>query len=98
LIPYDLWGNRAHLLMLSRQGIISKQDGKKILKGLRELESLYQKGKFKLDPSKEDVHTNIESFLIDRVGMEHGGRIHTVRSLLICVSTFGIRRWNLLEG
>ncbi|MBM4351876.1 MAG: argininosuccinate lyase [Deltaproteobacteria bacterium] len=80
LIPYDLWGNCAHLLMLCRQGIISKQDGKKILKGLRELESLYQKGKFKLDPSKEDVHSNIESFLIDRVGMEHGGRIHTGRS------------------
>jgi argininosuccinate lyase len=80
LIPYDLWGNRAHLLMLCRQRIISRQDGKKILKGLRELESLYQKGKFKLDPSKEDVHSNIESLLIDRVGMEHGGKIHTGRS------------------
>ena len=80
LIPYDLWGNRAHLLMLCRQGILSKRDGKKILKGLRELGSLYQKGRFKLDPSKEDVHSNIESFLIDRVGMEHGGRIHTGRS------------------
>src|SRR4030065_2063067 len=80
LISYDLWGNRAHLLMLCRQGIISKRDGKNILKGLRELESLYQKGKFKLDPSKEDVHSNIESFLIDRVGMEHGGKIHTGRS------------------
>ena len=44
------------------------------------MESLYQKGKFKLDPSKEDVHSNIESFLIGRVGMEHGGRIHTGRS------------------
>lgn len=80
LIPYDLWGNSAHLLMLCHQGIISRQDGKKIFKGLRELESLYQKGKFKLDPSKEDVHSNIESFLIDRVGMEYGGKIHTGRS------------------
>jgi len=80
LIPYDLWGNRAHLLMLCRQGIISKQDGKRILKGLRELESLYRKGMFKLDPTKEDVHSNIESFLIGRVGMESGGKIHTGRS------------------
>ncbi|MBM4347780.1 MAG: argininosuccinate lyase [Deltaproteobacteria bacterium] len=80
LIPYDLWGNRAHLLMLCQQGIVSKRDGKKILKGLRELESLYQKGMFKLDPSKEDVHSNIESFLIDRTGMESGGKIHTGRS------------------
>ncbi|NWF92631.1 MAG: argininosuccinate lyase [Syntrophaceae bacterium] len=80
LIPYDLWGNRAHVLMLSRQGILSKQDGRKILKGLRELEILHQKGKFKLDPSKEDVHSNIESFLIGRLGIEHGGKIHTGRS------------------
>ncbi len=80
LIPYDLWGNRAHLLMLCRQGIVSRQDAKKILKGLRELEFLYREGKFKLDPSKEDVHSNIESFLIDRVGMDYGGKIHTGRS------------------
>lgn len=80
LIPYDLWGNRAHLLMLCKQGIVSRQDAKKILKGLRELEFLYREGKFKLDPSKEDVHSNIESFLIDRVGMDYGGKIHTGRS------------------
>lgn len=80
LIPYDLWGNRAHLLMLCRQGIVSKQDGKKILKGLRELEFLCGKGRFKLNPSKEDVHSNIESFLIDRIGIEYGGKIHTGRS------------------
>ena len=80
LIPYDLWGNRAHVLMLCRQGILLKQDGKKILKGLREIEALYQKGKFKLDPSKEDVHSNIESYLIERGGIESGGKVHTGRS------------------
>ena len=80
LIPYDLWGNRAHVLMLCHQGILSKQDGRKILKGLREIEKLHQKGKFELDPSKEDVHSNIESFLIERVGIEYGGKIHTGRS------------------
>ena len=80
LIPYDLWGNRAHVLMLCHQGILSKQDGKKILKGLKEIETLHRKGKFGLDPSKEDVHSNIESFLIERVGIEYGGKVHTGRS------------------
>ena len=80
LIPYDLWGNRGHVLMLCRQRILSKQDGKKILKGLREIETLHQKGKFRLDASKEDVHSNIESYLIERVGIESGGRVHTGRS------------------
>jgi argininosuccinate lyase len=80
LIPYDLWGNRAHILMLCRQGVLSKQDGKKILKGLREIETLHQKGEFGLDASKEDVHSNIESYLIERVGIESGGKVHTGRS------------------
>jgi argininosuccinate lyase len=80
LIPYDLWGNRAHVLMLCRQGILSKQDGKKILSGLKEIEARYLKGKFGLDASKEDVHSNIESFLIERLGIEYGGKVHTGRS------------------
>jgi argininosuccinate lyase len=80
LIPYDLWGNRGHVLMLCRQRVLSKQDGKKILKGLREIEILHQKGKFGLDASKEDVHSNIESYLIGRVGIESGGKVHTGRS------------------
>jgi argininosuccinate lyase len=80
LVPYDLWGSRAHVLMLCRQKIIPLRDGKRILKGLREIETLFQKGKFKLQPSKEDVHSNIESFLINRLGIESGGKIHTGRS------------------
>jgi argininosuccinate lyase len=80
LIPYDLWGNRAHVLMLCRQGILSKQDGKRVLKGLREIETLCRKGKFRLDASKEDVHSNMESYLIERVGIESGGKVHTGRS------------------
>jgi len=80
LVPYDLWGNRAHVLMLCRQGILSKQDGKRILKGLKEIETLRQKGRFRLDASKEDVHSNVESYLIERVGIESGGKVHTGRS------------------
>jgi argininosuccinate lyase len=80
LIPYDLWGDRAHVLMLCHQGILSKKDGKKILKGLKEIERLHQKGEFRLDASKEDVHSNIESFLIERGGIESGGKVHTGRS------------------
>ncbi len=80
LIPYDLWGNRAHVLMLCQQALLSKQDGKKIVRGLREIEALHRKGKFRLDASKEDVHSNIESYLIERVGIGSGGKVHTGRS------------------
>jgi argininosuccinate lyase len=33
-----------------------------------------------LDPAKEDVHSNLESYLISRNGIEVGGRLHTARS------------------
>jgi argininosuccinate lyase len=80
LIAYDLWGNRAHVLMLVARRILSREEGRKILKALKEIERLHQKGQFKLDTSKEDVHSNIESFLIEKAGMEYGGKIHTGRS------------------
>lgn len=80
LVSYDIWGSMAHVLMLFKQGILSKKDTTKIVKCLKEIESLYHQGKFKLDPLKEDVHTNIESFLIERLGIDFGGKIHTGRS------------------
>ena len=80
LIPYDLWGSRAHVIMLCRQGILSKREGKRILQGLRSVAALHQEGRFHLDPSKEDVHSNIESLLIQKTGIESGGKVHTGRS------------------
>jgi len=38
--------------MLWRQGILSKQDGKRILKGLKEIEHFVKKEVFRLDASK----------------------------------------------
>ncbi|MFH1188593.1 MAG: argininosuccinate lyase [bacterium] len=80
LLPYDIWGNKAHCVMLYKQGLIQKKDAQKILKGLNEIENLAQKNQFTLDPSKEDVHTNIESWLTERYGIESIGKLHTARS------------------
>ncbi|MFA6973823.1 MAG: argininosuccinate lyase [Parcubacteria group bacterium] len=80
LIPYDIWCNKAHVVMLSEKKIIPKKDARLILEGLRELEGLFSQGKFILDPSKEDVHTYIESWLIDKYGIEAAGKIHTARA------------------
>ena len=80
LIPYDLWGNRAHVVMLCRQGILTRVEARKILRTFKELARLFREGRFALDPSKEDVHSNIESWLIDRIGLDTGGKVHTGRS------------------
>ncbi len=80
LIEYDIWGSKAHAIMLCRQGVISEDDLKVILRGLREVEDLSARGEFVLDGSREDVHSNVEGFLIERYGMESAGKLHTGRS------------------
>jgi argininosuccinate lyase len=80
LIEYDIWGSKAHAIMLCKQGIISEDDLKVILRGLREVEALLARGEFVLDGSKEDVHSNVEGFLIERYGVESAGKLHTGRS------------------
>lgn len=66
--------------MLEKTGIISKKDASAILKGLHEIEILAAKGKFRLDETKEDVHTNVESWLTEKYGIDVAGRLHTARS------------------
>ena len=80
LIEYDIWGSKAHAIMLCRQGIISEDDLRVILRGLREIEGLSLRGGFVLDGSREDVHSNVEGFLIERYGVESAGKLHTARS------------------
>lgn len=80
LIPYDIWVNKAHAVMLAKSGIIPVGDAAKILSGLISLTKLSAGGQFVLDPAKEDVHTNIESWLTEKFGTEVAGKLHTARS------------------
>ena len=76
----DVWGSQAHVLMLAKQGIIPPGDAGKILTALVEVEKDYSSGKFKLDESLEDIHINIENYVIGKYGLDYGGRMHTARS------------------
>jgi argininosuccinate lyase len=80
LVPFDLWVNRAHTRMLVAQSILSADQGRAILDGLAEIEHRYRGGQFVLRPALEDVHTNIEKFLTDDLGVEAGLAMHTARS------------------
>ncbi len=71
----DLAVDRAHVIMLAEQEIISDEEVGSILGALAEVE---QAGHGAL-PDGEDVHEAIESAVIDRVGPD-GGKMHTARS------------------
>ncbi|MBI5663615.1 MAG: argininosuccinate lyase [Nitrospirae bacterium] len=79
LWKYDIAGSTAHVTMLGRQKIISKQEAALIIKGLNEIRAEIESGKFKFSQALEDVHMNIESALIKKLGPV-GGKIHTARS------------------
>ena len=80
LLPFDIWTNRAHCIMLHKQEIISGSCLRKILTGLGKLENLIEEGNFELDPEKEDVHINVEGFVTEDQGVDAGGRMHIGRS------------------
>ena len=72
LVPFDLWVNRAHTRMLVAQSILTPAQGQAIFRGLAELEQRYRAGQFVVRAALEDVHTNIEKFLTDELGIEAG--------------------------
>jgi argininosuccinate lyase len=65
--------------MLGKCGIIPQRDARKIIDGLSEIAKDIESGVFVFDPALEDVHTNIESALVKRIG-DAGKRLHTGRS------------------
>jgi len=79
LVVFDIYGSLAHAKMLARQKLIEPADLKDIITGLIEILNLYQKGKYTLHLSDEDVHTRVEIDLTKKYP-ESGAKLHTGRS------------------
>ncbi len=73
----DIAVDLAHTVMLKEQAIISSSDCSGILEGLLAIKSM---GIENLDHTYEDIHISLESKLIDLVGEDVGGRMHSGRS------------------
>lgn len=78
LLYYDIIGSEAHSIMLYENGLIKKQELKKILSALE--------GGKKQDLKKlasdeyEDIHEAVEAYVIEKAGIDAGGKMHTARS------------------
>ncbi|QQR79491.1 MAG: argininosuccinate lyase [Deltaproteobacteria bacterium] len=79
LYYYDVKGSLAHAKMLQKVGILTKKDYDDIRRGLTSIVDDLQQGKFEFKEELEDVHRNIETELIKRIGAA-GGKLHTARS------------------
>ena len=75
----DIEGSVAHVCMLGKQGILTKEEMQAIVKCLDEIRADVESGKLVITDEYEDIHSFVEATLIDRLG-DVGKKLHTGRS------------------
>ena len=75
----DITGSMAHVKMLTKQGILTEEEGKQIVQGLQEILDDVKAGRLEISNAYEDIHSFVEATLIDRIG-DVGKKLHTGRS------------------
>ena len=88
----DISGSIAHARGLARAGVISDEEARALVDGLVRVGHEIERGEFRWDPEKEDVHMNIESRLTELIGAV-GGKLHTGRSRNDQIAT-DLRLWS----
>ena len=79
LSKVDIVQSIAYAKTLSRAGVLKEKELKRIINGLESISKGIDSGRIKFNSELEDVHMNIESLLIERIG-ETGKKLHTGRS------------------
>ena len=79
LYAHDVRASVAHVKMLAHTRIIPEADATAVVAELERIGAEIEGGQLELLESLEDIHMNIESRLIERLG-DAGARVHTGRS------------------
>ena len=80
LAPYDLRQSRAHARVLHAAGLLTEAELGRMLAALSSLEADAAAGLFSAAASDEDVHSALERGLLERLGVELGGKLRAGRS------------------
>lgn len=79
LYRQDIEGSVAHVTMLGKQGILSREEAKAIVSCLCDIRREVDEGKLEITEEYEDIHSFVEAKLIERLG-DTGKKLHTGRS------------------
>jgi len=79
LAKYDVLGSMAHITMLEKAGILKAEELSILLKELKSIYTDISKGNFDIEDGIEDVHSQIEFLLTQKLG-DLGKKIHAGRS------------------
>jgi argininosuccinate lyase len=77
ILYYDILGSEAHSIMLHEKGHITDIELKSILSALEEAKKIPTNMKTE---EYEDIHEALEAYVIERCGLEAGGKMHIARS------------------
>lgn len=80
LFDEDITGSVAYARALERAQLISQSELEKLVSGLEVLRCEWKDGRIEFAPTDEDVHTVNERRLMELIGAEVGGKLHTGRS------------------
>ena len=72
----DIEGSIAHVTQLGTVGIITEDEMRKIIEGLKGIKADIESGKLEISEESEDIHSFVEANLIERIG-EPGKKLHT---------------------
>ena len=79
LAKYDVMGSMAHITMLNSIGLIADDELPVLLKELRRIYDICEKGEFVIEDDIEDVHSQVELMLTRALG-DMGKKIYSGRS------------------
>ena len=79
LAPFDVLGSIAHITMLQSINLLTKDELSALVAELRNIYAEIEEGNFTIEEGVEDVHSQVEMILTERVG-EAGKKIHSARS------------------
>ena len=79
LAPFDVQGSLAHIKMLESIGLLTTEDWTVLSTELKKIYKEIEAGHFSLQEGVEDIHSQIELLLTERLG-EVGKKIHSGRS------------------
>lgn len=78
LLIEELLVQRAYAVMLTKAGILSTKEGKKIIEGLEYVKTNLKREDLNID--NEDLYFNVQHCLVEKIGIEIGGKLHMGRS------------------
>ncbi|HUC81825.1 MAG TPA: argininosuccinate lyase [Flavisolibacter sp.] len=79
LAKYDVQGSIAHVTMLGKVGLMTKEEAESAVDALKEIATEIDDSRFTIDENVEDVHSQVELMLTQRIG-DIGKKIHSGRS------------------